>query len=215
MEAKKQGVGEDELSMEEILQSIRRIISDDDDDDKSKGENASGKEADLENPVPTSDILELTDMIADDGTVTNIKEAANDSAGSMDVLDNIDAALAPATLPPTPAPTPQPVAEIPEKIPVPKPAPQPIKSEEISNDELDRLLSQAAESATLSSLAKIPQPEIKKHISTESPYFRSGETVEDLVENLLRPMLKEWLDTNLPNIVENIVEREVTRLTRR
>lgn len=42
-----------------------------------------------------------------------------------------------------------------------------------------------------------------------------GKTVEDLVKEMLRPMLKEWLDKNLPPMVERYVEREISRLTRR
>ena len=36
-----------------------------------------------------------------------------------------------------------------------------------------------------------------------------------LVKEMLRPMLKEWLDRNLPPMVERYVEREIVRLTRR
>jgi cell pole-organizing protein PopZ len=43
----------------------------------------------------------------------------------------------------------------------------------------------------------------------------NGKTVEDLVKEMLRPMLKEWLDRNLPPMVERYVEREIVRLTRR
>jgi cell pole-organizing protein PopZ len=42
-----------------------------------------------------------------------------------------------------------------------------------------------------------------------------GKTIEDMVKEMLRPMLKEWLDRNLPPIVERYVEREIVRLTRR
>ena len=42
-----------------------------------------------------------------------------------------------------------------------------------------------------------------------------GKTVEELVKETLRPMLKEWLDRNLPQLVERYVEREIVRLTRR
>ena len=225
MEAKKQGIGEEELSMEEILQSIRRIIAD---DDEGGGNPVSPETTNkIENPIPTSDILELTDMIADDGSITNLKEEpkspTNNTTDRIDVLDNIDAALAP---PPTPAPTPVAVAEPAPKVEIPvavtQPNPQPsapmpaTTSDEISDGELDSLLSKAAQDATLSSLAKLVIPEEKKsYIHTDSPAFRSGGTVEDMVEDLLRPMLKEWLDNNLPSIVEKIVEREVVRLTRR
>ncbi len=221
MEAKKQGIGEEELSMEEILQSIRRIIAD---DDEGGAKSASPETANgIENPIPTSDILELTDMIADDGSITNLKEEAKTQATSantsVDVLDNIDAALAPS---PTPTAAPPPKIEIPvaaqapAPTPVSAPVPPPVNnSPEISDGELDSLLSKAAENAALSSLSKLNIPEEKSYIHTESPTFRSGGTVEDMVEDLLRPMLKEWLDNNLPGIVEKIVEREVVRLTRR
>ncbi len=42
-----------------------------------------------------------------------------------------------------------------------------------------------------------------------------SKTLEDLVKEALRPMLQEWLDRNLPQIVERHVEREIVRLTRR
>ncbi len=217
MEAKKQGIGEEELSMEEILQSIRRIIADD--DEGKAGNSAPEKAASSENPVPTSDILELTEMVGDDGSVTNIKNSAGNIAGSVDVLDNIDAALAPPP-PPTPAPPPkkeEPKVSAPSIPTPPTPAPtqEPASDADMSSDDVDKLLSQAAENAALSALAKIPAEEKKSYLHTQSPTFRSGGTVEDMVEDLLRPMLKEWLDDNLPGIVEKIVEREVTRLTRR
>ncbi|CAN5857221.1 PopZ family protein [soil metagenome] len=43
----------------------------------------------------------------------------------------------------------------------------------------------------------------------------NGKTVEDLVKEMLRPMLQEWLDRNLPPMVERYVEGEIVRLTRR
>lgn len=40
------------------------------------------------------------------------------------------------------------------------------------------------------------------------------QTVEGVVRELLRPMLKSWLDENLPSIVERLVEREIERVSR-
>lgn len=42
-----------------------------------------------------------------------------------------------------------------------------------------------------------------------------GKTLEDIVSEMLRPMVKEWLDANLPQIVEEKVEEEVQRVARR
>ena len=42
-----------------------------------------------------------------------------------------------------------------------------------------------------------------------------GQTLEALVTEMLRPMVKDWLDANLSSIVEEKVEYEVQRLARR
>ena len=38
-------------------------------------------------------------------------------------------------------------------------------------------------------------------------------TVEDLMKEMLRPMLKAWLDDNLPAMVERLVQAEIRRVT--
>jgi hypothetical protein len=41
-----------------------------------------------------------------------------------------------------------------------------------------------------------------------------GRTLEDVVRELLRPMMKAWLDENLPSIVEQQVAAEIERVAR-
>ncbi len=43
----------------------------------------------------------------------------------------------------------------------------------------------------------------------------NSRTLEDLVQDMLRPMLKEWLDGNLPELVERLVREEIERVARR
>ncbi|WP_029073734.1 DUF2497 domain-containing protein [Kaistia adipata] len=43
----------------------------------------------------------------------------------------------------------------------------------------------------------------------------NARTIDDLVREMLRPMLKTWLDTNLPPLVERLVREEIERLSRR
>lgn len=90
---------EQDPTMEEILQSIKRIISDD--DTAASGNTAEETPAAPASPVmektqispviePESDpendeVLELTDMVKDDGTIVNIKEN-----NVRDILDDID-----------------------------------------------------------------------------------------------------------------------------
>ena len=207
MEAKKQVAGEEDLSMEEILQSIRRIIADDDESGKTKPAASNGASA--------SNILELTDMVEEDGTVTNLKDAKKTDA-AVDVLKNIDAALVPEVAAQTAAAN----NEVKPEVAAPtSTSPFPEIAESKPNKEVDSqmesLLSKTTEAAALSALSKLNVPDAPPLQTTPSPEFRSGSTVEDLVEELLTPVMKDWLNKNLPAIVERIVEREVMRLTRR
>ena len=43
----------------------------------------------------------------------------------------------------------------------------------------------------------------------------NARTLEDLVQDMLRPMLKGWLDDNLPTMVERLVREEIERVARR
>ena len=45
--------------------------------------------------------------------------------------------------------------------------------------------------------------------------YRGGPTLEDMVRDEMRPILKEWLDTNLPPLVERIVRAEIERVAQR
>ena len=182
--------------MEDILQSIRRIISEDGDAPPQ----ASGS---------ASDILELTDMLPEE----------EQAPAASDVLTKIDTMLAVGKKPeePAPAPAPEPIAAQAPEPPPPAPQAKPVAKEEPlmpSPAEYESsILSLETAEAITSTLGKLearepPMPSIS------SPAFNSGNTVEKMVADMLRPMMKQWLDTNLPTIVERIVEREVRKLIR-
>jgi len=44
--------------------------------------------------------------------------------------------------------------------------------------------------------------------------FEDGGRMDDLARDLVRPMLQEWLDDNLPGIVEKLVRAEIERVAR-
>lgn len=45
--------------------------------------------------------------------------------------------------------------------------------------------------------------------------YRGGPTLEDMVRDEMRPILKDWLDTNLPALVERVVRVEIERVSQR
>ena len=180
-------------SMEDILQSIKRIIEDDSSPDP-KGE-AAAPSAAATAPVQSADVLELTQAIKDDGSITE--------------------------LPPLPAARAQPAPMLqPEPMMPPAPAPQAApqkparKAPPKSTIMEEGLVSDEAAQAAMAALKPIVEGGSKDYSIPHIPSsaLRNGNTVEDLVLEALKPMLKAWLDEHLPLIVQKIVEREVKRL---
>ncbi len=162
-----------EPSMEEILASIRKIIADE--------------------PVPATaadDVLELTQMVQDDGSVVELAPAPQPAE---------EPAMAPAEeIPPMPAAA---------SAATPAPA-------------LDAALVAPAVAATASSslaaLASTVQMEKMAASSTSmTPMGNGMRTMEDMVTELMKPMLKEWLDQNLPGVVDRMVQKEIERITKK
>ena len=193
-----------EPTMEEILASIRRIISED--DAPAEAPAAAAPEATPE-PVPEplaaetifaapvepmpepaaveDDVLELTDRY----------EAPAETIGDLDVVEH----------------TPEPYQPEPEPAPLyAESAPEPAPS-------YDTLVGDSAAASAASAFAGLAasfkKPEPTQSASGDLP-FVSGNTVEAMVAEMLRPMLKDWLDANLPGIVQAAVQKEVERIAR-
>lgn len=186
-----------EPTMEEILASIRRIISEDDAPaDEAKAEEAPEEpaapepaasyepepepepqpeatyEAPASEPEPEDDALELTDRV--------------DQVGDLDVY----------------SPTTAPAAAEPESAAY---SPPPSSYEPVSQSDDDGLLSQTAATAAASAFGQLSAAIGMPH---------TDRTLEDVVREMLRPLLKQWLDDNLPQIVEASVREEVERIAR-
>ncbi|MDP1875728.1 DUF2497 domain-containing protein [Phenylobacterium sp.] len=184
-----------EPTMEEILASIRRIISEDDAPaDEAKAEEAPAEsaapepastfepepepepeatyEAPAPEPEPEDDALELTERV--------------DQVGDLDVY----------------SPTMAPAASEPESAAYSPPS----SYEPVSNTNGDEgLLSQTAATAAASAFGQLSAAIGMPH---------TDRTLEDVVREMLRPLLKQWLDDNLPQIVEASVREEVERIAR-
>ena len=203
---------DNDQSMEDILQSIKRIIAD-------EGEPTPA--------MPGSDVLELTELLAEDAAPPAMPEpaAAPTPAPAPEkprtAQDDIDALFASAPAEPEPAAAPEPEPE-PEPEPViaaPAPAPEPVAPAPVPAPAPapqarggDQLISDSTLAASVAALGALTNRQ-EHHHGLDSPVFRSGSTVEDLVIEALKPMLKDWLDGNLPALVRSLVEREIRRVT--
>jgi hypothetical protein len=219
-----------EPTMEEILASIRKIISDDaaapasapqpepeiandEDDDVSLEEvmfDEDIREESFEEESGAEEAVEL-EMEAfeiEDFAEEETPEAAPEPAQSFESLLSASRSAEYEPEPePEPEPVPEPVAVAPVN-PAPKPARAPVPVEKPMS------ASPAYENTTLTdeSTANAAAGALGKLISKMD--LGADNTLEGLVRELLRPMIKEWLDANLASIVEEKVEAEVQRISR-
>ncbi len=176
-------------SMEEILQSIKRIIAD---DETAKNQPARPALAEVRLNVIESDVLELTELVEMGDVLPYI----------TDVLQTIDEHTPSPPVPPSPVP-PSPVPP----SPVPSPPVPPSPAHDVLSD-IDSLISFAAADATANALHNLKKNKSK----TQSLSFRGSVTIEDFVLEALKPELRHWIDANLPSMVERMVAAEIKKI---
>ena len=211
-----------EPSMEEILASIRRIISDEEDetqvqsapapDDEMSEEDLDAlfNEAAVEetpdfaddfdsladmDAAADEDVLELTDELAIEAEVEGFGKAhIVEPQADLDFME------------PMPEPEPEPEPESmwePEPEPEPEP-PEPEPAPVKASKPQPQLLSPTTDAAVSSAFQNLAHTILSDN----------ARTLEDLVKEMLRPMLKTWLDDNLPAMVERMVRAEIERVSR-
>ncbi len=200
--------GSNDPSMDDILASIRKIISDDEARAQVSGaagaSAAANAQTSAQGPAARrDDVLLLTDLVEEP------PEAAP-ALQPTPLPQRIDPASAGEM--PQPAVPPIEAMEPTERVTVMTPVEAPVKQPTetliepgvagVAASAFDRL-SQAVQESVPTPAAHDPGPAV------------GGRNLEDIVKDMLRPMLKEWLDRNLPPMVERYVEREIVRLTRR
>lgn len=199
-----------EPTMEEILASIRRIISENDEPDPSSA--ASAQPA-TPKTSGSDGVLELTDMVGADGKVVSLAAAkpavpASDSGPppTQELSPMVDPDFEPPAKPHLPM-----ADDVVLSAAEPQSAPPP-KQDDSASEGVIGMATAAASTAAFAALTK----ELHRNGSPSAPVsIGSGRTLEDLVQETIRPMLREWLDANLPAMVERMIKREIDRMARR
>lgn len=208
-----------EPSIEEILGSIRQIISDE-----------TAKE-DLDIPEEAEEeVLELTNKLEEEAEEEIAQEEAEEGVGETDW----DAALAEAEGDEEPE----------EKSPgAPEKPEEPEKADEISPDDIDLAESPTDDPAEETTQDTQPEPtppvdesppesqeddllsadaaeqaasaigKLSRHMPVERAPGQ-GVTIEDIVRQEIRPILRGWLDENLPDLVECLVREQLEKISR-
>jgi cell pole-organizing protein PopZ len=216
---------DNEPTMEEILASIRKIISEDETED---AETSGEPEDQSGSPEPESDEelepLELTKMVAEDGSVVDLHadqgsaeqpavatglateagpatEAEAEPAGGLDspLQDDEDIGIDLDT-----GGSDSVAEEMPEELPVLPPSGAPERG-------LVSAVTAAAATVSISKLNEILEAEARSGRASGL----TDESLEDLARETMLPHLKAWLDHHLPGLVERIVREEIKKMVKR
>jgi hypothetical protein len=172
--------------MEEIIASISRIITDE----------KTSVEPVRPGPGEKSEILELTEVVDEDGSVRSVApETASSERRPAGPAAAGDPTAANATARSGPGPL-RPEAEVEPRL-------------ELSRD---RILSSATSGAAAAAFAQLGALPRERRREGELPLGGVDRTLEDIVRDMLRPLLQTWLDENLPGIVERLVREEIARV---
>ena len=217
-----EGKDQHEPSMEEILASIRRIISED--AEGAEGEAGAAPKAEAPAapaaPVAPPSAAPAAPPIAEHPKrplIADVESEEEDSdvlllTKEMEEEDPSPLREAPPAL--DDEPPPEPLRRAPEPLsfePEPEPFAEAAADEEPSSV-VDRLLSDHAAAASLAAMSELISRRHREPNIESLPMGNATQTLEDLTRELLRPILKTWLDDNLPQIVERIVREEIGRL---
>ena len=187
------GKSPSEPSMEEIIASVSRILA----EDKPAVERRVGATVPVETTPTTeeTDILELTQVVDEDGSVRPISPWAGDITGSPLTPD---APIAP------PADAKGRMEQQPSRA-------DPVLEPRLGADS-GRIVSAATAGAVAATFAQLGALPRERGSETKTPLGGVERTLEEIVREILRPLLQAWLDSHLPGIVERLVRDEIARV---
>jgi uncharacterized protein len=178
-------------SMEDILASIRRILSEDEPPSQAteSAEKADSEKADSEKASPEKDL----------------GKGSKDQDSGVLVLDPSMMVEEPTHNAPVEHAMTQEAQT--ETVHAPEPAPRAANADPRGSG----LVAPETAAAAASSVGTL----VRTLTGRSTQIHQGGPTIEDLVRDELRPVLKQWLDVNLPPLVERLVRIEIERVVGR
>lgn len=208
-----------EPSMEDILASIRKILSEDEEEPAAKAPAPAPKPAPMPEPEPEPEPAwdmtpepepepEPEEVSWDDALQA---QAAGEDEEEDEVFELTDSMVAeeeeePLLLQPAPAPRSmiEEVEDDLESIWRPEPVAVPM----VAQDDAERLVSPPTEAKSTAAFSELALIARERSLGVGN----GGLTIEGLVREMVRPLLTEWLDNHLPDLVERLVRKEIERL---
>lgn len=181
-----------EPTMEEILESIRKIISE---EDEPAADAAAAEQAAAPAPAAEEEVLELVDLIEEEeeeGQEESLPEPPTEEEAIEEAVETEEE------------------VETPSPPPARSSAPPPPLAIDDDDEELIKLVSERTTDAGVAAFT-----DLARAVHGPWPLGDEDKTVEGMVLALLKPLLKEWLDLHLPGLVEELVRHEIERMVRR
>ncbi len=201
---------QEEPSMEEILASIRQIISEDGEEEGAPAAEAGAEAATEDAPAASADAIEET-------AEAPMTDAAGDEV--LELTEEVDAQgnVVSDEIAETPAPEPEPAIDSgePAREVIPDSAPATMAdatADEPASPLMETVTEGAAAGAFAALATQVGPGQADQNSQEVTP---GGRTIEDHVLEMLRPMLREWLDKHLPQMVQRLVQREIDRIIHR
>ena len=192
-----EGADGEEPSMEDILASIRRILSVEEQEAEAATE-AAPEPAPEPEPKPA-----LEPEPEPEAAPEPEPEAAPEPEPEIE--------LAPEPEPePEPAPTPEPAPPPPPPMPAPMEDVLQLTPEMVTSN----IISRSTISASTDVLAELARAILNRR---DVAIDEAGQnmTLEGMVREMLKPLLREWLDRNLPYLIERLVKKEIDLMINR
>lgn len=219
---------DEDHSIEEILSSIRRIISEDDIEEAKAQKAAPAPAAAAPTPAPQPKAPEAKAPEAKAPPAPKVPEAKaaplpveeEEELQEIEILeDDSDDDVLELTevVPEEDFYIPEEIVEVEKVLPPKKEAPSVDIFMQDSPFDSELLSDQVAESA-LDSMAKLASKVKETKAMADQPLSQidvSRITLEEIVRQEVKPIIRTWLDVNLPSLVERIVEREISKLRSR
>ena len=220
---------EEDMSMEEILASIRKFVTENPTETPPK---QKSYKADLTESV----VIAPVNPIGNHELLDNVSHRMVDSSSAIPVRQyepdilNLNSPISPRS---NRAPQPEwrePTETVGYKVPqdeavmtltnplgskrTERLGRQPTKPAPFAEHD-ENLVSPQAVSASANSLSRLAQATKfapKKGFSNLAD--QRNVTLDQLIQDMIRPMIKQWIDTHLPSMVEEMVAKEIKRITK-
>tara|TARA_B100000131_G_scaffold139505_1_gene135765 strand:- start:5354 stop:6049 length:696 start_codon:yes stop_codon:yes gene_type:complete len=210
--------GEEEQSMDEILGSIREILSDEDQENQSEAvasaNNTEEEQVDesdaTQSPDPEESLSEDAEPVDPEATAVQDVEATSDSESDRadqteaneaeDARDNESSDGSSESEDSSDKEEPNEFLELTKDMIAPPPP---------DFDAGSPIVSGATQTASADPLQELAKALLNRR---DIAIGNRDMTLEGLIREILRPLLKEWLDDNLPYLIERLVKKEIDHM---